>query len=274
MSTPLAGCRILVPRAEGTAGALVELLTAAGAVPHAVPLMAIGPPADEAAFDAAVLALAAGDYAWVGFASAHAVSAVTDRAAALGLQTAVPADTRVAAVGAATAAALRAVDLPVDLWPCHGGSAAVLAELWPHPTGAGRVLLPSSEIGLPVLADALTDRGYQVDRVSAYAPRRLAAPAAVAADLRAGAYRAVVLTSPSLAAAVAELDPAPEVLRVAIGTTTAAGATAAGLRIDAIATDPTAAALVTALATAVSANVVTAQPVTIEPTTRSGTSRP
>ena len=160
---------------------------------------------------------------------------------------AVPADTRVAAVGAATTAALRAAGLPVDLRPAHGGTAAVLVDLWPHASGGERVLLPSSEIGLTTLADGLAAKGYRVDRIAAYAPRPVAAPVATTADLRGGAYDAVLLTSPSLARAIAELGPAATVRMVAIGATTAAGAVAVGLRVDAVADDPSPAGLLAAL---------------------------
>ncbi|WP_111766265.1 uroporphyrinogen-III synthase [Nakamurella deserti] len=245
MNVPSAVRRVLVPRAEGAGGALATLLADAGLAPEPVALLTIGPPTDEAGFDAAVLALAAGEYDWVGFASAHGAAAVARRMAELAV--AVPADTRVAAVGAATAAALRSAGIPVDLRPAHGGTAAVLVDLWPHATGNRRVLLPSSEIGLTVLSDGLTAKGYRVDRVAAYAPRPLPASAAVTTDLRDGAYDAVLLTSPSLARAVAELRPADRIRMVAIGATTAAGAVAVGLRVDAVADDPTPTGLLTAL---------------------------
>ena len=90
----------------------------------------------------------------------------------------------------------------------------------------------------------LRAKGYQVDRVAAYAPRPVAVPPPVAADLRAGAFDAVLLTSPSQAAVIVGLNPAAGVLMVAIGATTAAGAAATGLRVAAVADDPTPAGLV------------------------------
>lgn len=251
MTAVLAGRRILVPRAEGSAGAAVDALVAAGAVPVAVPLLAIGPPADEAALDVAVLALAAGDYGWVGFVSAHGVGAIVRRAGVLGVGRPIPADTRIAAVGGATAAALRAADLPVDLVPSRGGSAAALADVWPHPAGDVRVLLPASEIGLLVLRDRLQDKGYAVDWVAAYAPRSVPVPTAVAEDLRSARYSAVLLTSPSLAAVVAGTTPHPDVLMIAIGATTAAAAAGRGLSVAAVADEPTPAGLLAALTWAI-----------------------
>lgn len=260
MTAVLTGRRVLVPRAEGSGGTVVDLLAAAGAVPEAVSLLAIGPPTDEAALDAAVLALAAGDYGWVGFVSAHGVAAVVDRARTLGVGRPVPADTRIAAVGAATAAALRANELPVDLVPTRGGSAAALAEVWPQPAGEVRVLLPSSEIGLLTLRDALLNKGFQVDWVAAYAPHPLPVPTAVADDLRSGTYTAVLLTSPSLAAAVAGAAPHHRVSMVAIGGTTAAAATGLGLSVAAVADEPTPAGLLAALIRAVAGTAADSSP--------------
>lgn len=251
MNGPLAGRRVLVPRAGDSDGAILGLLRDAGAVPEAVPLLAIGPPTDAAALDVAVRELGAGRYAWVGFASASGVAAVVGRSAALGLARAVPAGTRIGAVGAATAAALHDAGYPADLVPDRGGSAGALAEIWPVPDGDQRVLLPSSEIGLPTLTDMLRAKGYQVDRVAAYAPRPVAVPPPVAADLRAGAFDAVLLMSPSQAAVIVGLNPAAGVLMVAIGATTAAGAAATGLRVAAVADDPTPAGLLAALERAV-----------------------
>ncbi len=252
MSPALAGCRILVPRTSGSDSAVVEVLRAAGAAAEAVSLLTIEPPTDTAAFDTAVRALAAGTYSWVGFASARGVAAVVDRAGVLGVPS-VPTGTRVAAVGAATAAALRVAGLPVDLLPSRGGSAADLAAAWPDPVGADRVLLPASEIGLPLLLDALRDKGYRVDRVAAYTPAPIPVPAAVTADLRSGRYTAVVLTAPSLAAAVAATAPDPRVLVVAIGATTAAAAADLGLSVAAVADRPSPAGLLAALRRALTA---------------------
>lgn len=253
--TPLAGMRVLVPRAENSAAPLVALLSAAGADVTAIPLIAIEPPDDTAGLDSAVLALAAGDYDWVGFASANAVRAVTGRASALGVAPAVPADTRVAAVGPATATALRAAGLPVDLLPAGSSSAAGLAETWPQPTHpASRVLWPSSAIGLPTLPDLLSGMGYLVDRVPAYAPRSLPVPELIARNTALGRYAAILLTSPSIVSAlVSGVWPAPGVTIGCIGHTTAAAARHAGLQVGYIASDATLEALVDGLITTISA---------------------
>ncbi|MET3803879.1 uroporphyrinogen-III synthase [Nakamurella sp. UYEF19] len=246
--SPLDGWRVLVPRPLGRGASLVSLLSAEGAVAQAVPMIAILPPDDLAALDAAVMALAAGEYSWVGFTSVNALSAVTDRAGHLALSPAVPADTRVAAVGPATAAALRTAGLPVDLLPEHGGSAAALATIWPAAHPDESVLLPQSEIAGPILRERLRDKGFRVESVTAY--RTLPQPLAesVAADLVDGEYEAVLLTSPSTAESLARVPIAAGTVLGAIGRSTTTAATAAGLDISFTAADPTDASLVGGLA--------------------------
>ena len=240
----LDGWRVLVPRQPGRGSSLIALLSQEGAVAQAVPLITIAPPTDVGALDAAVLALFSGEFSWVGFTSVNALAAVLDRAAHLAVSPVVPADTRIAAVGPATATAIRAAGLPVDLTPATGGSAALLAEAWPAAHSAESVLLPQSEIAGALLAERLIDKGYDVVTVTAY--RTLANPLAenVAADLAAGAYEAVLLTSPSTARSLAGTPIADGTVLGAIGSSTATAAVDAGLTIAYTATDPTDAALI------------------------------
>jgi len=243
----LAGWRVLVPRPKGRSSALLTLLARQGALAQAVPMITIAAPSDLGALDAAVLALAAGEFDWVGFTSVNALAAVVDRARQLALSPAVPADTRVAAVGPATSAALRAAGIPVDLTPGRGGSGATLAAIWPAAHAGESVLLPQSEIAGPLLADTLTAKGFRVEAVTAYRTLPCPLPGAVAADLAAGAFEAVLLTSPSTAQALAGTVIAGGTVLGAIGPTTATAATAAGLEIAYTASDPTDSALIAGL---------------------------
>ena len=210
-------------------------------------MIAIHPPSDLAALDAAAMALSAGEYNWVAFTSVNAVASLLDRARALALVPAIPADTRVAAVGPATTASLRSAGVPVDLSPERGGSAATLAAIWPAARPGESVLLPQSEIAGPTLERGLRAQGFRVDAVIAY--RTLPHPLApsVTADLRAGEYEAVLLTSPSTAVALAAVSIDEHTVLGAIGRSTAAAAADAGLRIAYTATDPTDAALIAGL---------------------------
>lgn len=244
----LAGWRVLVPRPQGRGSSLVTLLAGEGAVAQAVPMIGIHPPTDVGRLDSAVVGLSAGEYSWVGFTSVNALVAVLDRAAHLALAPAIPADTRVAAVGPATAAALRAAGLPIDLVPEHCGSAATLAAIWPAAHAGESVLLPQSEIAGRVLADGLQARGFRLETVTAYRTLPEPLPPSVAADLGAGAFEAVLLTSPSTVRSVASVPVSPDTVLGAIGHSTAAAGTAAGLRIAYTATDPTDSALIAGLA--------------------------
>jgi uroporphyrinogen-III synthase len=244
----LTGWRVLVPRPSASSSSLVELLKAEGAAVEPVPLISIEPPVEAGTLDLAVLGLARGDYQWVGFTSVNAVDAVLHRALRLGLSPAVTADTRTAAVGPATADALRRAGIPVDLLPSGGGSAAALAQCWPTARAGESVLLPQSEIAKTTLGDRLSAAGFAVHAVVAYRTVIIPPAGAVAAALAAGSYQAVLLTSPSTVRALAAVPLAPGTVLGAIGDSTAAAAAAAGLHIAFTAVDPTDAALVAGLA--------------------------
>ena len=244
----LAGWRVLVPRPPGRASSLVTLLSREGAVAQAIPMIAICPPTDVATLDSAVIGLSAGEYSWVGFTSVNALGAVLDRAEHLALTPAIPADTRVAAVGPATAAALRAAGFPVDLMPEHGGSAATLTTIWPAAHTGESVLLPQSQIAAAVLADGLRAKGFRVEAVTAYRTVSELLPATVSADLAAGAYEAVLLTSPSAVSCLTSASISLGTVLGAIGHSTATALTAVGLTISYTAADPTDASLIAGLA--------------------------
>jgi len=226
---PLAGRRVLVPVAAGRERALVSHLDALGATVTTAVLAQIAPAADPQAVTAALDPLAAGGFAWLAVTSSHAVDALEAAAAAwtraiaspgatapAGLaavihagQAAVPGSTRVAAVGPATARALAAVGIEADLLPTGERSARGLLDAWPTPpaqvrseaSGSGSdVLLAQGDLAEPVLAEGLVARGWHPSAVVVY--RNLPAPpldATLLADLAAGSFDAVLLTSGSVA---------------------------------------------------------------------------
>lgn len=243
----LIGQRVLVPRTPDRAAELVALLQAAGAEVVAVPLICIAAPQDPATLDLSLVTLARSGYSWVGFTSVNAVTAVLDRAAALALQPAVPADTRVAAVGPATATAVRAAGLSVDLVPTAAGSAESLAAQWPVGGHRERVLLPRSDRATPVLPQALMAKGYRVDDVTAYRTVPIRPPDEIADDLQSGRITAVLFTSASTVTSLDAVQIAAGTVLGAIGRPTAAAAEAAGRRVHFTAERPTAAALVDGL---------------------------
>ncbi len=246
-AAPLCGWRVLVPRAPDRSGEVMDLLAAAGAAAVAVPLIGTAPPADEAALDLSLVELAKGSYDWAAFTSGSAVDAVLARAQALSLSPAVPADTRVAAVGSATAAVLRRQGLPVDLVPAAAGSAAALAAIWPHPRGDQTVLLPRSDLAAAVLPQALSALGYRVSTVVAYRTVITPPPTPTAAELAAGSFDAVLFTSPSTVRALAAVHMPESTVRCAIGESTAAEASKSGRPVHVVAAEPTAQSLLQTL---------------------------
>lgn len=237
---------MLIGRPAGRADDLVAAVRAAGAEPIHVPLIATTAMTTSPALRAAIARLTAGRYDWVAFTSAAAVGAVL---ATLGADTLrLPDTTRVAAVGAATAAALGAADVAVDLVPEAPGSARTLAAAWPADRPGSRVLLPCSDRASSTLPDALRKSGHDVDVVAAYRTETLPIPESLADRLARGEIHAALVTSPSTALALAAADGAATTAVIAIGDPTARAAKRAGLRVAAVAAEPSTAGLIAALA--------------------------
>lgn len=246
-TAPLAGWRVLIPRPAGRADELTALLRSRGAEPWHVPLIGVTALTQSAELRAAVTALAGGDYDWVAFTSAAAITALVDTAAAMGMTLSLGGRTRVAAVGPATAAAARDAGLRVDLMPPPPGSGAALGAAWPAEPPGTTVLLPRSDRAAADLPDALRTTGHRVVEVCAYRTESLPMPGDVQAALRAGDVAAVLLTSPSTAHALADAGVAPGTCLIAIGAPTAAALRHTGMAVDAVAADPSAVGLVAAL---------------------------
>ncbi len=142
---------------------------------------------------------------------------------------------RVAAVGPATADALRRTGVEPDLVPAEH-SARGLVEAFPTPDGAGsrRVLFPCADLAPETIPEGLGQKGWDVRRVEAYRTVARAAPEAALVD-RVTAADALTFTATSSVQAFVALRTAagepvtPPAHVVCIGPTTAAAARAAGL---------------------------------------------
>lgn len=165
MTLPLAGRRVLVTRAVHQAGRLAEGLRELGAEPVEVPVLEIQPPEDFAPLDAALRHIA--EYDWLIVTSANTMRALVERAAALKLPLEVAAMTKIAAVGEATSAAVRAVGLAVSFVPKTYVAESLVAELREDWAGK-RVLLARAATARDVIPDALRGAGAVVDVVDAY----------------------------------------------------------------------------------------------------------
>jgi uroporphyrinogen III methyltransferase/synthase len=226
----LSGRTVVVTRSGTRAAGLMEALEQAGAVTVELPLTR---QVDAADGGAALRAAAAGvgDSRWVVFTSVNAVErfvAELRDARAFG-------SASVAAVGGATAEALRARGIEPDLVPAEH-SARGLVEAFP-PAGSGasnRVLFPAADIAPATIEDGLARLGWVVQRVDAY--RTVPAPASEPELLaRVAQADALVLTATSSVHAFAALRtpdgdavPAPAHV-VCIGPTTAEAARSAGM---------------------------------------------
>ena len=189
----------------------------------------------DAADDGAALRAAAdavGSYGWVVLTSANAVDrfmAELRDARALG-------SVRVAAVGPATADALRLAGVEPDLVPAEHSARALVEEF---PTAAGsddrRVLYPCADLAADTISDGLRERGWQVDRVEAYRTVPVSAPEPEVLARVAWADAVAFTASSSVHAFMALRGPHGEPVPVpghvvCIGPSTAESARAAGMR--------------------------------------------
>jgi uroporphyrinogen III methyltransferase/synthase len=251
----LAGLTVLVPRAREQAGELSALLRSRGAEPLEVPAIEIRPVTSTAELDRAVEDLAAGRFDWVVLTSVNGVAALRDRAEAAGRGPGALGPARVAAVGPATEAALRAWGVTPDLVP-EVATTAALGHAFE--AGSGRVLLARADLANPELAVLLRAKGWDPVEVVAYhtVPVSTLDPAA-RRRLDDGQVDWVAFTASSTVTGFLKGygGPPPAATRVAaIGPVTAATAGSAGVRVAATATEHTIPGLVAAIEQAVIAD--------------------
>lgn len=236
--------RVVVTRAEAQAAPLLEALRAEGAVPITAPAIRVLAPDDPAPLDEAARTLE--EFRWLVCTSTNAVRALVRARAQVGAAGTWPSTTRVAAVGTATAQALRDAGLVVDFTPSSALADALAREL-PVMTG-DRVLWPRGDLADTALADTLRARGAGVTAPIAYRTVADVALLGIVDALRDGRVDAVTFTSASTVRHVVEgltaagIDlahpgSAPRPLVVCIGPVSAAAARECGLTVDAVA-DP------------------------------------
>ncbi|HEY3410559.1 MAG TPA: uroporphyrinogen-III synthase [Propionicimonas sp.] len=141
--------------------------------------------------------------------------------------------TRVAAVGPATAAVLRAAGISVDLVANPGGGAALVSAF---PRGPGHILLPGAEQSSPEPAAGLRSLGWTVRLVPVY--RTVVAPQPPDVLMDWADFDALVVTAGSVARAAFEAAGLPGPKVVAIGASAADAARAVGYDVIAVSTRP------------------------------------
>ncbi|MFW6127193.1 MAG: uroporphyrinogen-III C-methyltransferase [Thermodesulfobacteriota bacterium] len=176
---PLFGKTAVVTRTREQASALVDLLSAAGARCLEIPTLEIGPPDDYSPWDAALENLA--EYSWLIFTSANGVAAFFERLFDKGLDVRTLGKAQLAAIGPATAQALRAWGLVADVVPARFVAEDLAAALVPRLAPGSRVLLARAQAAREVLPEILAQAGIQVDVVPVYQARP---PAAIPEEAR------------------------------------------------------------------------------------------
>lgn len=162
MTAELSGVRVLVTRPRHQADGLCRLIEAAGGEPIVFPVLEIGPPPDPQALDALLARLGAFHLAI--FISANAVQAAVAR-----LGGSWPAGVKIAAVGRATAEALRTAGLPVDVVPTgRYDSEGLLSTEAVQEVSGQRIVIFRGDGGREHLAETLRSRGAEVQYAECY----------------------------------------------------------------------------------------------------------
>ncbi len=189
--SPLSGKRIVITRPPQQAQEMVERLCRLGAQPLVIPLIRIVPTSDWAQIDAAIRQLTS--YDWLIFTSANAVELFGERCQQLDAL----AEFRrahIAAVGAATAEALRHFAVEASFVPVESNGESIAHEI--GDVVGKRILLPQATIARRTLVETLRANGAQVDVALIYDTQPIEPDRGALAELERG-VDAILFTSGS-----------------------------------------------------------------------------
>ena len=217
---PLAGRVILITRAREQAGRFAALLEEAGGEVLLVPTIAIEPPESWAPLDEALDR--ADRYRWAIFTSVNGVEMVRRRLAESGRGGEALAGCLLAAIGPATAEALRDWGLRAEVMPDEYVAEALVDRLRPLICAGDRVLLARAAETRDLLVRELTALGAEVTEVPAYRTRAATERAGTIREALAGGLVDVVtFTSSSTVKNFAALFRPAELGRLLAGVTIA-----------------------------------------------------
>jgi uroporphyrinogen-III synthase len=241
---PLEGKRILVTRPRAQAAELCDQLAALGAVPIVFPTIEIAPLVDTSQLDQAIYNLA--QYQWIIFTSVNGVKAFWERLDLGGLGDLGRLPVNIAAIGPATARALRAHGVAAILIPDEYVAEAIAAGI--GEVTSQRILLPRADIAREALAVELRRRGAIVDEIAAYRTLPAAPDQSALAELQRG-VNIITFTSSSTVRNFVTLAGRETggALIACIGPITASTARELDLPVDMVATEYTTDGLVAAL---------------------------
>lgn len=163
---PLLGRSVVVTRAREQASGLAAHLAELGAEVIQFPTIEIRPLADHAAADAAVRALPG--YDWIVFTSANGVHRFWERLEAQDLDARALHGARVAAIGPATAEAVRCHGIAPDFVPDAYIAESVAKGLVAEGVNGKKILLPRAREAREVLPEELRKAGAEVHVLPVY----------------------------------------------------------------------------------------------------------
>ena len=162
---PLFGQSVVVTRAKEQAAALSGPLRQLGAEVIEVPAIAIEPPADYAAIDAAIARLSS--YDWLLFTSVNGVRRFGERLDVSSFDTRAIRG-KLCAIGPATRDALAEMHLKVDVMAREYVAEGLLEALSQYDMNGAAVLIARAAVARDALPAELGRRGARVDLVEAY----------------------------------------------------------------------------------------------------------
>ncbi len=233
---PLFGRGIVITRPEAQAEGFGEMLRLAGARVIPFPVIRVAPPETWEKLDEALGRIE--DYRWIVFTSANGVAFFFRRLRELGRDIRDLKGIRIAAIGPATAAAVEALGIRVDLVPEEFVSEGVVKAFAGEDLAGSRVLLPRAAEARDVIPEGLAALGARCDIATTYRTVRSDRTASELEPLFAdGKVDAITFTSPStvknfLGNHGAGFPPPAGVRIACIGPVTAAAARKAGLPVD------------------------------------------
>jgi uroporphyrinogen-III synthase len=178
-NSPLAGCRVLVSRANKQAGVLSTALRELGCEVIEVPFIEIRKPTSYRPLDISLRNLA--EYDWLILTSVNGVEALFERMAKKRVSGETLSHLKIAAIGPATRKAIEKQGLKVTVTPKEYIAESVVSALRQRVKGK-RVLLVRAKVARDVIPRELRKAGAEVDVVEAY---ETIAPKSSATRLRA-----------------------------------------------------------------------------------------
>lgn len=164
---PLLGKGIVVTRAREQASGIAAALTELGARVIEFPTIRIAPLEDYAPLREAICRIS--EYDWLVFTSVNGVAFFREQMQTLGLDARALAGVQVAAIGPATAEAVRGMGVIPDFVPELYVAESALSGLLSRGVSGRRILIPRAREARDVLPQGLKDAGAIVDVLPVYA---------------------------------------------------------------------------------------------------------